>query len=670
MTKRGLNVVNWILHKLPATGTFFLQRSARKLATSVVALALATPTVQAQIQWIPELTEGLSISTVMTLNMGAGEVQSTVVRPGLKAECPNGRFLASSDRALRRADAKPIENGAVMGRDLDKSSGPVVSATFESPPFVGDRYHTNDHDLVVLANGDVLLVDTTASRKDMNPKPAWWNYAYRYSEKTGKAFGPGARSSMLIYHSSDCGQTFDFRAEVDSAMELDGSCANPQFAHGLPTTTGPGTPENPVFDMGGTDGPLTRLDVKTGVLYMSHQCAGYKPQAGTASESFSLSNSKMNKSLILASYNSGIGWATLGFSPWARWRSNIVPLSANKLIFGLRDGVYVGQQMNSGQWQFDPILLLVANYEDPNDIKTEINDVKDKYGEIVSTNVPDPRALTRVPGSLTKVLAAMPATMDQGPDQGHGYRLFVYDTESHQRYELDPVMPKSNSLNAFLLHLTAIDIGEGPVFLYWTDIDMNTQSATIRGRLVLSDIHSTSDFQVSRTVSSKEVYLPNWIHSWPVNTGYWYGDYQTGWGYREPTPKRVGQQEPAIKLPPNLMPPDQYHFYPVWPEPGNKVKYARVSASIGWKMIKPSPAPRIMRSGPSGSDKSKREAVLREVKPSTADSPPPVQIRAANPGSPITLPAINVSRLPPDSAAVQQSENYREIARMREEEGR
>jgi hypothetical protein len=163
------------------------------------------------------LAQNPTVADVMTFNVQAGEAQSTVIAPGRNTQCPQGRVLVSVD--LRR----PPDKGLVLGRDIGNASDAPIEATFDAPPDSRDyRFGTNDHDLVSLENGDVLYVTGAFSRATLYPKPAWFDVSYRGD------FGPGARSNVMVWRSTDCGRTFHYLSEFDPARVEDGSCALPQ----------------------------------------------------------------------------------------------------------------------------------------------------------------------------------------------------------------------------------------------------------------------------------------------------------------------------------------------------------------------------------------------------------------------------------------------------------
>lgn len=152
-----------------------------------------------------------------TVDILAAEGQSTVVAPG-HPKCVGGRILVSTD-------VGPGKSGAIAYRDLDGTQT-KLSAIDPLPATQAEFYSflTSDHDLVSMANGDVYYLTAAGSRAPITPEPAWFKSAYRTQ------FGPGTRGVLLVWRSTDCGETFQYmpNMEVDSATFADGSCAMPQ----------------------------------------------------------------------------------------------------------------------------------------------------------------------------------------------------------------------------------------------------------------------------------------------------------------------------------------------------------------------------------------------------------------------------------------------------------
>src|SRR5262249_2434966 len=140
-------------------------------------------------------------SPVRSITNSGGETQSTVVPPKLKAQCPSGRFFVTND------NKRPPGPDTGIGRDLTTGATTDIHPTFDPPPDPTDlTWGTNDHDIVTLANGDVLLIWGVHSKKPLSPKPGWFDHTYHGS------FGPGVRRGMMVWRSTDCGQTFQYRS--------------------------------------------------------------------------------------------------------------------------------------------------------------------------------------------------------------------------------------------------------------------------------------------------------------------------------------------------------------------------------------------------------------------------------------------------------------------------
>jgi len=482
-----------------------------------------------------------------------GEAQSTVVAPGLKGQCPAGRLLVSNDRMRIGAPAA----GLVTGRNLDHPAGPDMLATFDAPPglapsrlFTGEpndpaadhrlypRYlfSTNDHDLVSLSNGDVLYLTGAFSRAYV--KTPWFSSTFRGS------FGPGARSVLLTWRSTDCGETFHYSGEFDPARMEGGSCAMPQFrkdARHQKITSAP-------WDAGGSDGQLVHVDPATDRLYLTFSCVGYKRGPGAP---FSLDpGAPLDDTLVASSDDGGASWHSLGFFPRSVWRLPVLPVAPGLLAFGVRDGALLAKRAASGTYVY------AKDYTESPDaapgwpgFPVSRDTATNTY---IDSNVWASTIAARTPGTSDFFIAYPSAAAGKG----FGYRIVFYDraagrfTDTH-----DDLLPASGGTNDFLFHLTAIDSGAGPVLLYWYDVDSSSNTATVRGRFVLGSDLSSSDFAISPPFKLRKSGPP----------ADWYGDYNTAGGFRHTGPGLQGGSGAATD-----------HYYPIWIEPYGVVHFAAV----------------------------------------------------------------------------------------------
>jgi hypothetical protein len=156
-------------------------------------------------------------------------------------------------------------------------------------------------------------------------------------------------------------------------------------------------------------------------------------------------------------------------------------------------------------------------------------------------------------------------TLSFGADNkpGRGYRIMFYDPNTQKFAEVAAVEPKDRSANSFVMHLAAVDLGSGPILLYWTDVDAKNKRAVVRGRLVTSVGEYSKDFPLSRKLAGGDAAHPPTLsvaRYFPLGTAfYWYGDYRTSGGYAEST--------------------SVYDYFPMWIEPDNTLRYTRVVAS-------------------------------------------------------------------------------------------
>ncbi|HEX6096408.1 MAG TPA: hypothetical protein VF432_08805 [Thermoanaerobaculia bacterium] len=137
----------------------------------------------------------ITIADDVGFPFNGAEVQSTVVGPGVHEKCPDGRLFISSD------DIRGT-NGTIVYRDLP--AGPWEQSTVHHAPNVGPiyEYGTNDHDLVSRSDGTIFYVNGAWSRDPNVSSKPWFNQAWRWD------FGPGARSVVMVWRSTDCGKNF------------------------------------------------------------------------------------------------------------------------------------------------------------------------------------------------------------------------------------------------------------------------------------------------------------------------------------------------------------------------------------------------------------------------------------------------------------------------------
>ena len=89
-------------------------------------------------------------------------------------------------------------------------------------------------------------------------------------------FGPGARSVLLVWRSTDCGEIlFNMSPQMDIQRALATVHALPRFscyANGNIINAKP-------YDMGGSDGQLVKVDPANDHLFLTFQCVGFHQQA-------------------------------------------------------------------------------------------------------------------------------------------------------------------------------------------------------------------------------------------------------------------------------------------------------------------------------------------------------------------------------------------------------
>ena len=523
------------------------------------------------------LGTGVFVDPNRTATFDAGEVQSTVIPPDKKPQCPKGRLVISDDGSKAP--------GRIYLHDLGDLNAPPKLATFDSwPPNSDVRILSNDHDIVSLNNGDVLYLRMGQSKAAISPKPAWFDHTYKIPKDhpASPAWGPGARSSVLVWRSKDGGNSFQFVSSIDTGkidddwgVSTDGSGGLPQ---GAGVTVSPGTAGQPIFQMGGTDGPFATVDRASGRVFVSLGLVGKLP---SSTSPFLLGPDYLRRTYVAVSSDGGSSWQKAGNLGIRGWRTELVPrgnllsfsyfawdAEANK-GFSPIDHASIGAFPNpdtghltviapeyQGAWGWNsnpwdnPILYKNADNKGPADT--------------VSTNIPTQTVLMRSPSSK-HLIVAFADTMDS--DQGNGYRLYLYKG-GQDWTKLPDIRPAVPHKDNFILHLTIADPGTGPLMVYWYDIDATAKKATVRGRILARDDQFSEDIALTRK--------GNGPRSFSLASARWYGDYHTGSGFVAKT---------------RLTQPSTTNFYPLWLETDGRVHFTRVQFRMA-------PDPKLADLGP------------------------------------------------------------------------
>ena len=564
----------------------------------------------------------LSIPASNAANSGflAGESQSTIVPPGVKPECPNGRILATMD--VLRPQTIPDSSGIVRGQELFASNpfNKVVTGIRQTilsdfiTPAPDQQYLAfagNDNDLLALPNGDVFYMIGAVSTKPLVPQPAWFNVSY-YGYN---GVGPGARGVEEAWLSTDCGNTFSWVSELDPATTGGGECAVPQRF--MPPQPGV-TPLAPTeYYMGGTDGPLARVDAATGKIYMTFQCKGYTvlpapPSFHNGTETKG-GGTLLNETLV-AEWDEGANpslrpttWTFLGYLPIGIWRFGIVPLnggqSNQELVFAennvlmiptpLQNGTYdltAISQFSTGVWDpwnfpeysmqtayvyWNMAASTVAAQAGNGIVLTYPNEISRPGPIVTPLPLPSPKAAPtpyRTPGPFQTFVPKPsyggyfpPTTIDD-----FGYRVYYFDLGSQSFSAMPPVLPVNLAASYYagggsvlgsslVMHLASVPIGDATL-LYWTDMDLLNGIGQARGRFIFGPGQYSNDFAIAQSAPSGQLHtfaIPD-LQNAP--SFYWYGDYQTA----------AGDQTKGAAS-------STYNAYPIWIEPDGTVHYTHVT---------------------------------------------------------------------------------------------
>lgn len=538
---------------------------------------------------------GLTIADFGSIKSNkGGEITAAVVPPGAKPQCPAGRLLISMDKV------KDPEGGQILGRNLDNLAGSTISANLtgyvqnasvENQTVEVRHIRSNDQELAVLPNGDVLYMRMGRSRAELpGGRPPWFEHAYKISSDA--PWGPGARSELLIFRSSDCGTNFSLVSTIDTATILDGIAGLPAGAGGLPQKCAscPLTLPNGrrAYQMGGTDGPLLKVDPATGFVYMSIKIVGYQPTPSAGGQTFALSDSRINKTVITRSKNGGTSWQVAAVLDYGAWRHEMTPRGANTLLLAHGDIVVEQPVLDQRPSSVGPahtrafaVPGSAVGWEGPPN-----SAVSGLRRQTISAGLADPGAQ----------LLMMADTHNRTESGKHGWRAFAFDwnrpSNGFVEYQ-PPIMPRTDGHADFIFNPVVVDLGVGPTFAYWYDIEHrgNTQYLTVRGRLFLDKQSQTVDFTIRTPFDVTRCVPATGCQST------FYGHYQMAGGYYRVEPSGTRRSV----------------FYPVWLEPGGVIRFARVEYQTG--------RPRPSQANPAGRGirTTKRKRGLRGVRANPAN---------------------------------------------------
>lgn len=180
---------------------------------------------------------------------------------------------------------------------------------------------------------------------------------------------------------------------------------------------------------------------------------------------------------------------------------------------------------------------------------------------LVYTNITASTVIGRVPGSKRYVLLAYPTDLVVSPGVGggpkgnevkgakpqvttHGYSFYVFDTQTKTFTQNLPIGPSPTNRDPaeadFVMHLTVLDparqaTDDGPIMLYWYDVDGASKTAVIRGRVIkgmtpAGDLDTSDDLPLNGRKPDGSP-IPFSVLGSTGGTGHWYGDYKGGSAY-------------------------------------------------------------------------------------------------------------------------------------------
>ncbi len=396
-----------------------------------------------------------------------------------------------------------------------------------------------------------------------------------------------------------------------------------------------------VYDMGGTDGPTLGLGERTGQLYAFTQCVGHNPAAVPQLDRAGMlalaAQPEGFKSYAFTSLDDGATWKQAADgSPVlpANWRTKAVATSNGTLALAIKDSVYfvspsagvvatATESDASAGWAADwanssfvktitytpvhacpsgqtwdgtacvttcpsgvtcPVwcpTVALGGAEDETSLPNG-NCVPLSQAGFIALNVAESQAIARIPGS-DRVLFLYTKELGSGTGASFAMGASYCNPKGCKQPEAMPVIAPANNAGGTIMHLTVVDPGEGPVLLYWYDVDPSVETATVMGRIIYGLDQYSPDFVIAPTYSIVPT-LPNAA----APNSYFWGDYKSAGGFCQGAPlsASVGPQTAKFGVPPasNFVVQQSpssgiTRYFPVWIQPDGNVHFTEVDVA-------------------------------------------------------------------------------------------
>jgi hypothetical protein len=277
---------------------------------------------------------------------------------------------------------------------------------------------------------------------------------------------------------------------------------------------------------------------------------------------------------VLTSDDRGSTWKKAGKilngSRWF-WRGAAMP-TKNGLAIAFGGDLYFGKTSGKGyDFKAAPDFLPGEWGYDDTFPKKAIGKTKNNP-TLIRAGITGPGVIARVPGrpdllltAVARTLDVMQATSAAPVSRTHGYAVFLEELDTRKSAEIAPIMALGSSPGDVVMHLTAIDLGVGPVLLYWYDVSTKEKTALIRGRVVYGADHVSDDFTISRHLGDD---APFDLRPEGLAQAYFYGDYKMAEGFAGPVPASVTQAR-------------KFTFLPAWVQPDGTAHVATVEVLAG-----------------------------------------------------------------------------------------
>jgi hypothetical protein len=292
---------------------------------------------------------GVTSSSARVTGFSLPEVTAAVFGPNEHKACSTGRLFFASGPFLQAT--------TLSGENLGATKITALLGETDSLVIKDNHLARLGDDLIYTVEGVTYTSLPCMSANPPCPKPVWWDTFTKYPAKDRTT--PGARGTIWVFRSTDCGSSWKLTSTVDAAtlQVTDPDSANPSKGFcGVPrpweevackgdAKLDPKKCPNDQevtkkwSEVGGWDGHYLGVDQETGRMVISTLCAfgaGVSRRAANNPSNVLQGNDK-RAHILVVSDDAGASWESKVTLKPGVWRAAVMPLDSDRWAFVYRE---------------------------------------------------------------------------------------------------------------------------------------------------------------------------------------------------------------------------------------------------------------------------------------------------------------------------------------------